>query len=73
MLPAILVVPLVGGVAMAMLVDDPLICAVRLIATGVLKAVVTGGGAVTMGPAGNTVMLTLAGGVDCVPPGPSAR
>ena len=40
-LPAITVVPLAGGVAMAMLVDTPVICAVRLMATGVLNAVVT--------------------------------
>ena len=72
-MPTMLTVPLVGGVAMAMLVDVPLICAVRLIATGVLNAVVTVAGAVTMGTAGVTVMLTNAGGVEIVPPGPCAR
>ena len=70
--PAMLTDPLTGGVAMAMLVAVPLICAVRLIATGVLNAVVTGAGAVTVGTAGETVILTSAGGVEIVPPGPCA-
>ena len=71
--PATTTVPLAGGVAMAILVDTPLICAVRLMATGVLNAVVTVAGAVTTGTAGDTVMLTKAGGVEIVPPGPCAR
>lgn len=72
-MPAITVVPLAGGVTMAMLVDTPVICAVRLMATGVLNAVVTVAGAATTGTAGETVMLTSAGGVEIVPPGPCAR
>ena len=55
-----------------MLVNAPLICAARLIGTAVLNGVVTVAGAVTIGTAGNTVMLTSAGGVEMVPPGPCA-
>ena len=57
---------------MAILVDEPVICAVKLIATAVLNGVVTVAGAVTTGTAGDTVMLTSAGGVEIVPPGPCA-
>ena len=58
---------------MAMLVETPLTCAARLMLTGVLNGVVIVAGAVAMGPAGKTVMLTNAGGVESVPPGPCAR
>ena len=57
---------------MAMLVNAPLICAARLMGAAVLNGVVTVAGAVPIGTAGNTVMLTNAGGVEIVPPGPGA-
>ena len=52
--PTIVAVPCAGAVAMAMLVDAPLTCAVRLMTAGVLNAVVIVAGAVTTGTAGST-------------------
>ena len=71
-MPNTTAVPCAGGVTIEMLVETPLICAVRLIATGVLNAVVTVAGAVTTGTAADIAMLTSAGGVEIVPPGPRA-
>ena len=70
-LPATMVVPFVTLVV-AMLVNVPVTCPVRLILIGVLKAVENGpGSAVTVGIAGRTVMFTGPEVVD-VPPGPVA-
>ena len=69
-MPLTNVVPFVADVATAMLVDRPVICAVRLIANGswnVAKTV----RAATTGAAGSTVILIAADGGD-VPPLPVA-
>lgn len=66
-----MIVPLAGGVTTATLENTPPSCAVTLIATWVLNAVVTGGGDVAVGgAAGTTVILTKA--VPDIPPGPVA-
>ena len=63
--------PFVGGATTATPVNTPPICAVRLMATCVLNAVVTNGGDVAVGgAAGTTVILTTA--VFDTPPGPVA-
>ena len=65
-LPTTAVLPFGAGVTTAMLVDTPLICAVRSIANGNWKVTDTARAATT-GAAGNTVMLMDADGAE-VPP-----
>ena len=62
--------PLVGTVTTAMLVTVPVICAVRSMAVGVENPTTTDLPE-TVGPVGNTVMLTGGEGGD-VPPAPVA-
>ena len=65
-LPLTIVVPFTAAVVTAMLVDTPVICAVRSIGNGSWKVTSTDRGATT-GAAGSTVMFIAADGAD-VPP-----
>ena len=64
------IVPFTGGVTTAMLLENPDICAVRSIASGVLKTTATARLVAVGSGAAVTVMLTDA--TADVPPGPVA-